>query len=146
MTLVISSTYSVLCSLLRLIKAKTPRLRIQPSEPHTNTYHSSQLIGYFITFHSMFSRLPAYTQFVPGHSPIQSYHPLISAKHLLPLVLDSTQNSEGFPPHLFHPDYIEILLWVLFTPPRQRLCSLESSVPQRSDEQEGRTARYLASV
>ena len=94
----------------------------------------------------MFSWLPSYTPFIWGHFPIQSCHPLISGKHLLPLVLSSTYNSSGCPPLPFpsrlHRDTIlgsihTIQIEILFS---RVLC------PHRSDKQEGRIDRCLAPV
>ena len=70
-------------------------------------------------------------------------HPTISEKCLFPLVLDSTHNLPGSPPHLSTQALSEIL-WISFTKSRQRLCYLESFDPQRSDEQEERTDRHQA--
>ena len=91
-----------------------------------------------------FHGLPSCLQFTPSHFHPPSGHLSISGKCLLPLVLDSTHNLPGRPPHLSNQTLSEISLWISFTKSRERLCSLESFDPQRSDEQEERTDRHQA--
>ena len=93
-----------------------------------------------------FHGLPSCLQFAPSHFHPPSGHPSISGKCLLPLVLDSTHNLPGNGPRLSTQTLSEISLWITFTKSRQRLCSLESFDPQRSDEQEERTDRHQSPV
>ena len=73
-----------------------------------------------------------------------SAYPFISGKCLLPLVLSSTHSLEGRHPAFSTQTVKQRYCYRFYSHHPERLCSLESSDPQRSDEQEGRTDRHLA--
>ena len=73
-----------------------------------------------------------------------SAYPFISGKCLLPLVLNSTQNLEGRHPTFSTQTVKQIYCYRFYSHHTERLFTLESSDPQRSDEQQGRTDRHLA--
>ena len=78
--------------------------------------------------------------FLPIHGLLQAVsrpvfgHAFISEKHLWLL---SIIYPEAFPTFSTQIYQTEIPLWILFTPSRQRLCSLEPSVPKRRINRRG---------
>ena len=75
--------------------------------------------------------------------PLSAY-PFISGKCLLPLVLSSTHSLEGRHPTFSTQTVKQRYCYRFYSHHPERLCSLESSDPQRSDEQEGRKDRHQA--
>ena len=143
MIFTISNTFFSTVLPIKDINTVTPRLRIQPSEPHTNPQHPSQLICLFIHLFPIphFHGFPSSTKFTPGH-----FHPVIwPSFHLGEIPPSSTPAfyQEDLCTFLLRYTNRDTVLDFMYTI-QTGTQLFRISCPQWSDEQEGKTDRHQA--